>query len=395
MKSHLLALHGGVPVRGTWLPYGHQSIDEQDIAAVVAALRGDFITQGPKLKEFESAVADYCGAKYGVAFSSGTAALHAACAAAGLRPGDEAITTALTFVATANAVVYCGATPVFADIREGTLNIDPEQIQRRITPRTKAIIPVDFAGIPVDLEAIREIAARKGLVVIEDAAHALGAAYKKRRIGSISDMTVFSFHPVKQITTGEGGMVLTDDEKLAERLRTFRHHGLTYRDPKSPWDCEIMELGWNYRLTDFQSALGLSQLGKMAVWLSRRRAIAARYSSAFLKMPAVEAPAVPPDCDPSWHLYVIRLKLDLLQAGQSEILKALRSENIGVHLHYLPVPWHPYYQSLGCVRGQWPVAEATSQRIVSLPIWPGMTDGDVEDVIKAVFKVVSAYLIPE
>jgi len=395
VKSELLALHGGHPVRDTWLPYGHQSIDEQDIDAVVAALRSDFITQGPKLKEFERALADYCGARYGVAFSSGTAALHAACAAAGLRPGDEVITTPLTFVATANAVVYCGARPVFADIQEGTLNIDPKQIQRHITSKTKAIIPVDFAGIPVDLEAIRAIAAQKGLVVIEDAAHALGATYKRQRVGSLSDMTVFSFHPVKQITTGEGGMVLANDEKLAERLRIFRHHGITYRDPKYPWELEIFELGYNYRLTDFQSALGLSQLGKMEAWLTRRRAIAARYTSAFLNMPAVEAPIVPPDCDPSWHLYVIRLKLDLLQAGQSEILKALRSENIGVHLHYLPVPWHPYYQSMEYEKGQWPVAEATSQRIVSLPIWPGMTDDDVEDVIEGVSKVVSAYLIRE
>ena len=389
-----LALYRGQAVRDTWLPYGHQAIDDADIAAVVEVLRGDWITQGPKVGEFERVVADYCGANYGIAFSSGTAALHAACAAAGLGPGDDAITTPLTFAATANAVVYCGAKPVFADILEDTLNIDPEQIQKRITPRTKAIIPVDFAGLPADLDAIREIATREKLVIIEDAAHALGARYKAQKIGSISDMTVLSFHPVKQITTGEGGMVLTNGADLAEHLRSFRHHGIVHSDPKWPWRYQIRELGYNYRLTDIQCALGLSQLRKLKGWIARRQEIAARYHQGLYKINQISLPYMPPHDVHAWHIFVVQLFLDRLSVDRDTVLKALRAENIGATVHYPPVHLHPFYRRrFGYAEGLCPVTEAVSSRMITLPLFSAMTNGDVEDVIDAVSKVVRSYAL--
>ena len=267
-RNGKLAVQGGTPVRKTMLPYGHQWLDENDLSAVVEALKGDWITQGPTVNEFEQRVADYCGARYAVAVSSGTAALHAACAVAGIAAGDEAITTPLTFVATANAVVYCGGRPVFADIRPDALNIDPTEIEKRITPHTKAILPVDFTGHPADLDAIRDIAEAHHLLVIEDAAHALGAEYKGHKIGGLSDMTILSFHPVKHITTGEGGMILTNSETFYEKLKIFRHHGIVKAPDKltrdeGPWYYEIQDLGYNLRITDFQCALGLSQLSKI------------------------------------------------------------------------------------------------------------------------------------
>jgi perosamine synthetase len=390
-----LAIEGGSPVRGTYLPYGRQSVDDADIDAVVEVLRSDWLTTGPKVGEFEDAFAAAVGARHAVAVSSGTAALHAAAFAAGLRSGDEAITTPMTFAATANAVLYQGARPTFADVQPDTLNLDPDHAARAITGRTRAILPVDYTGQPADLDEIRGLADRHGLMVIEDAAHALGATYHGRPVGSLSQMTVFSTHPVKHITSGEGGVITTNDADIAERLRTFRNHGITsdarQRQEKGSWLYQMVLLGYNYRLTDLQSALGLSQLRKLPGWVARRRAIAARYSEEFMAMPEIDAPVVAAEREPAWHLYVIRLRLDRLNAGRSEVFRALRAENIGVNVHYLPVPWHPYYQELGYQRGQWPVAESAYERMLSLPIFPTMADADVDSVIEAVGKVLGRY----
>jgi perosamine synthetase len=397
-KEAALAVHGGQPVRKTLLPYGHQNVDEDDIRAVVEVLRSDWITTGPKVAEFEEAFAEYVGARYAVSFSSGTAALHGAAFAAGLGPGDEAITTPMTFCATANCVLYQGARPVFADVCPDTLNLDPDKVGRRITSHTKAILPVDYAGHPADLDPLLELADRHGLVVIEDACHALGAEYKGRRVGSISHMTVFSFHPVKHITTGEGGMVATNDAELARRLRMFRNHGIDsdarQRQAQGQWYYEMVALGYNYRLTDIGCALGLSQLRRLDANLARRREIAARYNASFQDMRPVIPPAVRPDVNPAWHLYPIRLDLPKLRVGRAEIFRALRAENIGVNVHYIPVHLHPYYRErFGYQGGECPVAEGVYEQLISLPMFHGMTDQDIEDVIEAVRKVVSYYAI--
>lgn len=390
-----LALHGGSPIRERYLPYGRQHITEEDIEAVVQALRSDWLTTGPKVDEFEEAFAHYVGAKFSVTFSSGTAALHAATFAAGLERGDEAVTTPMTFCATANAVLYQGATPVFADVARDTLTIDPEKITKSLTARTKAILPVDYAGHPADLCEILEIAQRHGLTVIEDACHAVGAGYRLARVGSISHLTVFSFHPVKHITTGEGGMVSTNDEKLAARLRQFRNHGITVdhraRQVKESWVYDMAELGYNYRLSDLQCALGLAQLQKLPRMLARRQEIARQYEQALADLPELERPTVRKDRESAWHLYVIKLNLERLRVSREQVFRAMRAENIGVNVHYIPVPWHSYYQKLGYRRGRWPVAEAAYERLVSLPIWPGMSDADVMDTVRAVQKVVAAY----
>ena len=391
-----LAVHGGQPVRKHMLPYGHQTIDEDDIHAVVAVLQSDWITTGPKIAEFEEAFARYVGARHAVSFSSGTAALHGAAFAADLGPGDEAITTPMTFCATANCVLYQGATPVFADVCPDTLNIDPNEVARRIRPRTKAILPVDYAGHPANLDSIIQIADRLGLVVIEDACHALGAEYKGKLIGGISHMTVFSFHPVKHLTTGEGGMTTTNDLDLAHRLRMFRTHGIDNdarrRRAEGQWYYEMVTLGYNYRLTDFACALGLSQLGKLNANLARRREIAARYNAGFDGMCGLTPPVVRPNVNPAWHLYPIRLDLPRLCVGRAEILRALQSEGLGVTVHYIPVHLHPYYrQRLNCRIGDYPVAENAYEQLISLPIFHGMRDGDVEDVIQGVSKVLRHY----
>jgi len=383
------ALYGGTPIRRTWLPYGHQSIDDQDRAAVLSVLRSDWITQGPKIEEFENAVADYCGVGHAVAFSSGTAALHAACAAARLVPGDEVVTTPLTFVATANAVVFCGGKPVFADIRPDTLNIDPAQVERLITSQTKAVIAVDFAGQPADLEKILFLAKRRNLIVIEDACHALGAGYRGRKVGSVSPMTVLSFHPVKPITTGEGGMVLTYDADLARRMRTFRHHGIVCPDPGRPWRNEMEEIGYNYRITDMQCALGLSQLRRLNDGMARRQEIAARYERAFSAMDEISLPSTAPDVLHARHIFVLLLNLDRLAADQDEILDALRAENVGATLHYPLVHLRSFYRRrFGYGEGLCPTAEAVSRRMVTLPLFSSMTDDDAEDVIRAVEKII-------
>ena len=339
-----LAVDGGSPVRQTMLPYGEHTIDDQDVAKVVEALRSERITTGPMITEFERALADYSGSKHAVAFSSGTAALHAAAYAAELGPGDEVVTTPLTFVATANCALYQGATPVFADILPRTLNIDPADIERRITPNTKALLPVDFGGQPADLGPIMALAGQHDLVVIEDACHALGAEYEGRKLGSTSHMTVFSFHPVKHITTGEGGMVLTNETMLAERMRTFRHHGMVYPDQRAPWHYQIHDLGFNYRITDIQCALGLSQFRKLDQFVSRRDTLAQRYHEYLAESPYVTLPASDETMVHAWHIYVVMLNLDNLIVDRDRIMEALRAENIGVQLHYPLVHLQPYYR---------------------------------------------------
>jgi UDP-4-amino-4,6-dideoxy-N-acetyl-beta-L-altrosamine transaminase len=394
-EGEALAIEGGRPVRATLLPYGHQVIDDDDVKAVTDVLRSDWLTTGPKVAEFEEVFAAHVGAGHAVSFSSGTAALHAAAFGAGLGPGDEAVTTPMTFCATANCVLYQGAAPVFADVRPDTLNLDPAELARRITPRTKAVLPVDYAGHPADLDAILATAARHGLTVIEDACHALGARFRGRPVGSLSHMTVFSFHPVKHITAGEGGMVTTDDAELARRLRVFRNHGIDSdaraRQARQQWFYEMVLLGYNYRLTDLACALGLSQLVKLPESLTRRTRIAARYSEAIRALPGVVAPAVRPEVTPAWHLYPIRLDPVRLGADRAQVFRALRAENIGVNVHYIPVPWHPYYQRLGYRKGEWPVAEGAYETLLTLPIWAGMTDDDIADVIDALRKVARRY----
>jgi len=398
MMEYDLAINGGIPIREKFLPYGHQYIDEEDINAVINVLRSDWITQGPKVAEFERKIADFVDAKYAVAVNSGTSALHAACLAAGIKKGDEVITTPITFVASANCVLYTGGTPVFSDIELNTYNIDPEIIEEKITERTKAIIPVDFAGHPVALDEINKIAKRYNLVIIEDAAHALGAIYKGKKIGSISDMTIFSFHPVKLITTGEGGIVVTNNKELYERLRLFVTHGITKEKNKlityeGPWYYEMQELGYNYRLTDIQCALGISQLNKLEKFIRRRREIVSYYDEELKNVEEIILPDEYKDVKSAWHIYVIRLKLNKLKASRREIFEALYAENIGVQVHYIPVYWHPYYQRLGYKKALCPKAEKYYEEAISLPIFPSMTDADVEDVVNAVKKVVEYFSV--
>jgi perosamine synthetase len=394
-SQEVLAIDGGTPVRKTMLPYGRQSISEDDIQSVVDVLRSDWLTTGPKVAEFEEELAARVGAKYAVAFSSGTAALHGAAFAAGLKAGDEAITSPLTFAATANCVLYQGARPVFADVSPDTLNLDPDRLAERITPNTRAVLPVDYAGHPADLDPILALAERHGLTVIEDACHALGAEYKGRRTGSIAHMSVFSFHPVKHVATGEGGMVTTDRADLAENLRRFRNHGISsdarLRHAAGQWHYEMVLLGFNYRLTDIACALGISQLKKLEANLARRREIAARYTAAFRNLRGVVAPSVRPDVNPVWHLYPIRINTSQLKKDRAYVFRALRAENIGVNMHYIPVHLHPYYRDrFGYRGGEYPVAETAYEQLISLPMFHAMTEQDVEDVIAAVSKVSAA-----
>jgi perosamine synthetase len=390
-----LAIDGGTPVRANLLPYGRQAVDQEDIEAVTAVLRSDWLTTGPKVAEFEAAWARVAGTPHAVAVSSGTAALHAAAFAAGIGPGDEVIVPALTFAASANCVLYQGGRPVFVDVQAGTLNIDPAAVEAAITPRTRAIVAVDYAGQPADLDELRSIAARHSLWLIEDAAHAIGATYKGQAVGSISDLTTFSTHPVKHVTTGEGGLITTADETVAQRLRWFRNHGVTtdhrQRAEKGGWFYEMIDLGYNYRLPDINCALGLSQLRKLEPWLVRRRAIAASYGRAFAGLPAVRPLEVRPGREPAWHIYPILLEPDRLCQDRARVFAALRAENIGVNVHYIPVYWHPYYQKLGYRRGLCPAAESAYERLITLPLFATMSDQDVEDVVAAVSKVVEAY----
>ena len=391
-----LAILGGTPVRDIILPYGKQYIDNSDIEAVVGVLKSNYITCGPKIEEFENAVAEFVGAKYSVAVNSGTAALHAACFAAGIGAGDEVITTPMTFAASANCVLYMGAKPVFADIDPNTYNINPQEIEKIITSRTKAIIPVDFTGQPVELDTIKKIAQKHNLMVIEDAAHALGSEYNGKKVGSISDLTEFSFHPVKHITTGEGGMVTTNDAKLYERLKMFRTHGITRDSNKmfenhGAWYYEMQELGFNYRITDMQAALGTSQLKKLERFIQRRQAIIQRYNKEFLNIEEITTPYQKEGCNSAWHLYIIRLKLEKLKVDRKQIFDALKGENIGVNVHYIPIHYFPYYKKLGYQKGLCPNAEKLYEEIITIPLFPSMEDKDVDDVIKAVKKVIAHF----
>lgn len=390
-----LAIEGGSPVRETMLPYGHQVVDESDIRAVTDVLKSDWLTTGPVVEKYEGAIAGRTGARNAVAFSSGTAALHAAAFAAGIGKGDEAITSPITFAATSNCILYMGGKPQFADISAGSCNIDIAEIEKKITSKTKALIPVDFAGQPADYDEINSIATKNGLVVIEDAAHALGALYKKRPVGSIADMTVFSTHPVKNITTGEGGIVTTNDKKLADKLRSFRSHGISsdarQRAQQGTWFYEMNELGFNYRIPDILCALGKSQLEKLEKFIRRRQEIADRYDDSFKDMPEVEPLHCLKEREPARHLYVLRFDPDRFQVGRGEIFDALRAEGIGVNVHYIPVYFHPYYQRLGYKKGLCPIAEEQYEKMITIPLWAGMTDRDAGDVIKAVKKVTTAY----
>lgn len=393
-----LAVHGGKPVRETKIYYGRQFVDESDIAAVAQTLRSDFLTCGPKIGEMEQTLTAYTGAKYAVAVSNGTAALHCACLAAGIGPGDEVITTPLTFAASANCALYCGARPVFADINSDTYNIDPAGIRGCITKRTKAVVAVDFTGQAAEYDKIRAICDEYGLIFIEDAAHSLGTKYNGRQVGSLADMTTFSFHPVKTITGGEGGAILTDSDDYHKKLVLAHAHGITHEEAwmtdaphEGPWYYEQVALGYNYRITDFQAALIISQMKKLDGFIARRKAIVSRYDEAFADIPELILQREIPQSDTCRHLYVIRLDLDKLNCTRREFFDAMSAENVQCQIHYVPVYWFPYYRRLGYEKGLCPAAEEIYKGIMSIPLYPQMTDRDVEDVIQAVKKVVEWY----
>ena len=390
-----LAIDGGTPVRPALLPYARQVIDDSDVAAVSEALRSDWLTTGPRVPEFEHALEAATGARHAVAFSSGTAALHGAAVVAGLGPGDEAITTPMTFVATANAVLYAGATPVFADVRPDDLLIDPSLAARAVGPATRAILAVDYAGHPADYPALRAIAdgAPGGrLTLIADASHSLGATLDGRKVGTLADLTVLSLHPAKIMTTAEGGAVLTDRDDLAEHLRRFRNHGISSElAARRDWTYAMVELGYNYRLTDMAAALGSAQIARLDTFLARRRALAARYLERLAEHAMVELPAIAEGVEPAWHFLFARLRLDRLSVDRGAVYQALRAENIGVNVHYIPVHAHPYYRERfpGL---SFPVAEAAYDRLLTLPLHAGMEYRDVDDVVAALDKVADHYV---
>lgn len=388
---------GGTPIRKEPLPYARQYIDDDDCLAVNIVLKSDYLTTGPKVKEFEDVIADFVGAKYAVAFSNGTAALHGACYAAGIDKGDEVITTPITFAASANCVLYSGGDPVFADIDEYTFNIDVNEIAKKITNKTKAIIPVDYTGQAVDIDRIKELVRGTEIVIIEDGAHSLGTKYKGTRVGGLADMTMFSFHPVKTVTTGEGGIITTNNEEYYTRLINFRSHCITrdinqHADKEvGGWYYEQLDLGYNYRMTDIQAALGISQMNKIDWFINRRREIVKKYNEAFKDLDGVILQKNADFSDTVNHLYVIKLDLNKLKANRKEIYNALIAENIGVNVHYIPVYWHPYYQKLGYKKGLCPKAEELYNSIFTIPLFPAMTDNDVEDVINGVYKIINYY----
>jgi perosamine synthetase len=391
-----LAIFGGAATRQHMLPYGRQSIDGDDIEAMVAVLRSDWLTTGPKVAEFEKLFAEFVGVQEAVAVSNGTAALHAAMYALGIGAGDEVIVPSMTFAASANCVVYQGGTPVFVDVVPDTLLIDPAAVEAKITAQTKAIIAVDYAGQPCDYQALRRIADYHGLALVADACHAVGGKYQQRMVGTLADLNTFSLHPVKHITSGEGGVITTNDRELAGRMRVFRNHGITtdhrQREAQGSWFYEMVDLGYNYRLTDFQCALAISQLKKLPDWITRRQVIAGRYHEAFADSTVIRPLTIGLDVVHAYHLYVIRLDLDSLGATRAEVFSALRAEGIGVNVHYVPVHLHPFYRThFGTRPGLCPHAEAAYERIISLPLFPAMTESDIEDVVVALFKVCAAY----
>ncbi|MCM1111710.1 MAG: UDP-4-amino-4,6-dideoxy-N-acetyl-beta-L-altrosamine transaminase [Muribaculum sp.] len=392
-----LAIFGGAPVRETPIHYGKQYIDQEDIDAVAETLRSPSLTGGPKIAELERELCKITGAKYAVAVSNGTAALHLAAMAAGFREGDEVIVSSITFAASANCILYVGARPVFADIRPETYNIDPDSVRKLITPRTKGVVAVDFTGQAVELDEIRSICREHGLVLIEDAAHAIGTKYKGRPVGSISDMTCFSFHPVKTVTAGEGGAVTTDDEALYRRLLRLRSHGITrsreemVHPTDAAWYNEQVELGYNYRITDIQAALLISQLAKLERFSKRRREIVEQYNAAFADVPEIMVQREIPESDTTRHLYILRLRLEKLRCDRRAFFDALCAENICPQVHYLPVYYHSWYERLGYGKGLCPNAERYYEEVMSLPLYYSLTNEDVEDVITAVKKIVDYY----
>lgn len=377
--------------KSTYIPYSCQTIGSDDIRAVVKVLRSAFITQGPKVPEFEDALARACGARYVVAFSSGTTALHAAYAVADITRGDEVITTSLTFAATANMLLAQGAIPVFADIDPITGNLDPGEVQKKITKKTKAIVAVDYAGLPADLNAFRKLAKKHNLIFIEDAAHALGATYERRPVGTYADMTMFSFHPVKSITTGEGGAIATSNKAYYESLKMFRSHGLT-KDPQKlkhrdlpAWHQEVQTLGFNYRLTDMQAALGVSQMKKLDRFIEKRRTAARRYFSLLADVSGIKLPPRSGLDNSAWHLFVIRVDAHI----RDRVFSALRAQGIGVQVHYFPVYRHPYYESLGYRAGLCPKAEAFSSSAISIPLYPTITVQEQKKVVQALLATLA------
>ncbi|MGL4874551.1 MAG: UDP-4-amino-4,6-dideoxy-N-acetyl-beta-L-altrosamine transaminase [Clostridium sp.] len=383
------------PIREKFLQYGKQSIDEEDIKKVVEVLEGDYLTTGPYVTEFEKKVSEYVGSRYAVAVSNGTAALHMAVFAAGITEGDEVLVPAITFVATANAVLYCKGKPVFIDIDKETLNMDIDKIEEKITDRTKAIIPVDFAGNSVDIDKIMEIAKKYNLIVISDSAHGFGGEYKGEKIGRKAHMTEFSFHPVKPITTGEGGIVVTDDKKLYEKMIGFRTHGIT-RDKnvlinknEGTWYYEQQYLGYNYRMTDIQAALGTSQINKIDKFINKRRKIAKRYDEAFEGIEEISVIKESKFAKSGYHIYIIKLNLDKVSFTRKEMFNSLIKENIGVNVHYYPVYKQPYYKEIGYENIVCKNAEEVYEEIITLPIFPGMNEEDIEDVINGVKKVIN------
>jgi perosamine synthetase len=386
-------VEGGQPVRDKLLPYGRQSVGEDDVAAVTRVLQSDYLTTGPEVDRFEADLAPVAGAHHVVAISNGTAALHAAMYALAIGPGDEVLVPTITFAASANAAVYQGATPVFVDVEPDTLLIDPACAAAKITDRTKAIVAVDYAGQPCDYVALRAVAEQHGLPIIADGCHAIGGAYRGTPVGAVADLTTFSFHPVKHVTTGEGGAISTDNEAFAKRMRVFRNHGITTEQGKrSSWTYEMVDLGYNYRLSDIQCALGRNQLKKLPGWIARRQEIAAQYDRLFAQFPEITPLRTREEVSHAYHLYVVQLNLDRLRVGRAEVYAALRAEGIGVNVHYIPVHLHPYYRNqFGTAPGLCPVAEAAYERILSLPMFPAMSDADVEDVRIALRKVCDAY----
>ena len=393
------AIEGGRPVRETPIFYGHQYIDEADIQAVTEFLRSDFLTCGPKIGELEKKLCALTGAKYAVVCANGTAALHIAALSAGVGEGDEVITTPITFAASANCVLYCKARPVFADIDPETYNIDPAKVEAAITSRTKAVVAVDYTGQSVDLAPLMEICKRHGLTLIEDGAHVIGTTYKGQPNGSIADMTTFSFHPVKTVTGGEGGAVLTNDETLYQKLLLYRSHGITRdetlmeHESDGPWYYEQIALGFNYRMTDIQAALIISQLDKLPMFRARRKEIVKRYNEAFGKMPELFVQREIPESDTTRHLYILRIVPEKLKIDRRQFFDALAAENVHGNVHYIPVYYFPYYEKMGYKRGLCPNAEKLYEEIISLPLYYGMSDEDTESVIEAVKKIVDYYRV--
>lgn len=391
------AIAGGTPVRDTKLYYGHQYLDEADVQAVVDVLHSDYLTCGPKITELEKKLCELTGAKYAVVCSNDTAALHIACMAAGVSDGDEVITTPITFLASANCALYCGAKPVFADIDEKTYNMDPKAMEQAITPKTKAVVAVDYTGQVVDLDAIMEICHRNNIVVIEDAAHSIGTKYKGKPVGSIADMTTFSFHPVKTVTSGEGGAVLTDNEELYRKLLLHRSHGMTReqsqmtKESEGGWYYQMIDMGYNYRMTDMQAALLISQLDKLPMFSARRKEIVARYNEAFAKLPELVVQEELEGSDSTRHLYILRINPEKLSIDRKQFFDAMAAENIMCNVHYIPIYLQPFYEKRGYKPGLCPKAEKLYQEMMSLPLYYAMSDQDVEDVIAAVRKIVDYY----